>query len=142
MNNLLTLSTSPRNGKAGIFDRQESMVVKTHNKGREVLGLEVGDSNARRYFPKDASVIELELDHLRIQCGLKPEFWAGQPEIRDPRLCAWLQLKNFHGKAGDSPVPLAMIPAGPNAFRLQPISARAQRQRNAHPNVRPPLNAA
>lgn len=116
------------------------MVVKTYNKGREVLGLEVGASNARRYFSKNASVIELELDHLRIQCGLTPEFWDGQPEIRDPRLCAWLKLKNFNGKAGDSPVPLAMIPAGPNAFRLQPISMRVQRPR--HQTDRPPLNAA
>jgi len=113
------------------------MVVKTQNKGREVLGLQVGASNARRYFPKSTSVIELQLDHLRIQCGLRPEFWDGQPEIRDPRLCAWLELKNFHGKAGESPAPLAMIPAGPNSFRLQPISQRA---RQAHP--RPPLNAA
>ena len=113
------------------------MVVKTQNKGREVLGLQVGASNARRYFPKSTSVIELQLDHLRIQCGLRPEFWDGQPEIRDPRLCAWLELKNFHGKAGESPAPLAMIPAGPNSFRLQPISQRA---RHAHP--RPPLNAA
>lgn len=118
------------------------MVVKTHNKGREVLGLEVGASNARRYFPKEASVIELELDHLRIQCGLTPEFWDGQPEIRDPRLCAWLKLKNFNGKVGDSPVPLAMIPAGPNSFRLQPIALRGHHPRTPHQPGRPPLNAA
>ena len=116
------------------------MVVRTHSKGREVLGLQVGASNARRYFPKSTSVIELQLDHLRIQCGLRPEFWDGEPEIRDPRLSAWLELKNFHGKVGDSPVPLAMIPSGPNAFRLQPLSLRAQRARQAP--SRSPLNAA
>lgn len=118
------------------------MMVKTQSKGRELVGLQVGASNARRYFSRDTSVIELQLDHLQIQCGLKPEFWDGHPEIRDPRLCAWLELKNFHGKAGDSPVPLAMIPSGPNSFRLQPIPGR-----NPHHKVRPappqaPLNAA
>ena len=43
-----------------------------------------------------AAVIELELDHLRIQCWLDPAFWLDQPEISDPRLGAWLQSKNFH----------------------------------------------
>lgn len=118
------------------------MVVKTHNKGREVLGLQVGASNARRYFSPDTSVIELELDHLRIRCGLKPEFWNGQPEIRDPRLCAWLELKNFHGKAGESPAPLAMIPAGPNAFRLQALSMRTEKALTEHEPAHPPLNSA
>lgn len=117
------------------------MVVKTQSKGREVLGLQVGASNARRYFSKDASVIELQLDHLRIQCGLKPDFWDGQPEIRDPRLCAWLELKNFHGKVGDSPIPLAMIPSGENSFRLQPLGMRGHSRTKHHP-LTPPLNAA
>ena len=117
------------------------MVVKTQSKGRELLGLQVGASNARRYFPKDASVIELQLDHLRIQCGLKPDFWDGQPEIRDPRLCAWLELKNFHGKVGDSPVPLAMIPEGKNSFRLQPLGMHSHPRAKHHP-LTPPLNAA
>lgn len=97
------------------------MVVKTQSRGRAFLGVQVGAHNARRYFPRDAAVIELHLDHLRIACGLGPEFWQDQPEIHDPRLCAWLEAKNFHGQPGQTPVPLAMIPTGRNAFRLQPI---------------------
>lgn len=117
------------------------MVVKTQSKGREVLGLQVGASNARRYFPRDASVIELQLDHLQIQCGLEPDFWNGQPEIRDRRLCAWLEQKNFHGKVGESPLPLAMIPSGKNSFRLQPLSLRGHaRMKPAQSHM--PLNAA
>lgn len=126
-------------------DRQTSMVVKTQNKGREVVGLQVGASNARRYFPKDASVIELQLDHLQISCGLKPEFWDGEAEIRDPRLCAWLELKNFHGKVGETPAPLAMIPSGKNSFRLQPLALRAHARSKPAPqptHPHPPLNAA
>ena len=69
--------------------RQVCMVVKTQSKGRGITGLHVGANNVRRYFPKDISVIELQLDHLQIQCGLPPDFWHGQPEIYDPRLGAW-----------------------------------------------------
>lgn len=98
------------------------MVVRTQCKGLGVIGLHVGIDNVRRYFPKNICAIELQLDHLRIQCGLEPGFWQDQPEINDPRLCAWLEAKRLNGKPGRPPVPLAMIPAGKNAFRLQPIS--------------------
>ncbi len=59
------------------------MVVRTQCKGRGITGLHVGVNNVRRYFPKDISVIELQLDHLQIQCGLRPEFWNGEPDIVD-----------------------------------------------------------
>ena len=101
------------------------MVVKAQSKGRGLSGLHVGMDNVRRYFPKNVSTIELQLDHLRIQCGLAPDFWQGQPEIFDPRLCAWLETKHMHGNSTRNPVPLAMIPSGDNSFRLQPVSASA-----------------
>ncbi|UWZ83788.1 hypothetical protein [Occallatibacter riparius] len=99
------------------------MVVKAQSKGQGLSGIHVGSDNVRRYFPKTVSTIELQLDHLRIQCGLAPDFWQGQPEIYDPRLCAWLETKHMHASRNRTPVPLAMIPAGENAFRLQPVSA-------------------
>lgn len=97
------------------------MVVRTQSKGRGVTGLHVGADNARRYFPKNIQSIELQLDHLKIQCGLRPDFWQDQPEIFDPRLCAWLESRHLHAKPDRSPVPLAMIPEGNNSFRLQPV---------------------
>jgi len=109
------------------------MVVKTQCKGREFTGVEVGADNVQRYFPKDTEAIELHLDHLLIQCGLAPAFWQGQTEIRDPRLCAWLESKNFHGRPGEAPIPLALIPSGKNSFRLRPISA------NVRPKYKPAL---
>ncbi len=95
------------------------MVVKTQCKGRGATGLNVGADNVRRYFPREIAAIELQLDHVQIQCGLRPDFWQGQPEIYDPRLCAWLESKNFQTWPGRIPVPLAMIPAGKNCYRLQ-----------------------
>src|SRR5579871_2881475 len=100
------------------------MIVKTKLKGTEVAGLHVGSRNVRRYFPKGVRVIELQLDHLQIQCGLSPEFWQGEPEIHDPRLCIWLnsKVKNQAGRSKD--LRLAMTPAGNNAFRLRPSSMK------------------
>ena len=106
------------------------MVVKTQCRGREVTGLIVGAYNARRYFPKNISAIELQLDHLRIECGLTPEFWRGRPEIRDPRLCAWLASKEFNGKSCRTPIPLDMVPSGENSFKIGPLALRPARARH------------
>jgi len=94
------------------------MVVKTQIRGSEVTGLHVGARNVRRYFPKSIRTIELQLDHLQIQCGLSPEFWNGEPEIHDPRLCEWLDFKVVHSLGERKEVKLAMTPAGKNIFRL------------------------
>jgi hypothetical protein len=97
------------------------MVVKTQSKGLEITGLHVGAYNVRRYFPKNMAVVELLLDHLQIHCGLNPGFWQDQPEIHDPRLCAWLESKRLHVRPDRNPIPLAMIPEGKNSFRLQAV---------------------
>jgi hypothetical protein len=86
--------------------------------------LYVGAQNVRRYFPKRDSTIELRLDHLRIECDLKPDFWDGRPEIHDPRLCLWLESKHFQRKECRSPMPLVMMPAGEHSFTLGPMLHR------------------
>lgn len=95
------------------------MVVKTQSKGRGVTGLNVGSSNVQRYFPRGVSSVELQLDHVQIQCDLPPTFWQDQPEIFDPRLCAWLESKHLNPTAGREPAPLDLIPEGKNSFRLR-----------------------
>jgi len=104
------------------------MVVKAQSKGRGVSGLYIGPANVRRNFPKHIAVIELQLDDLRIRCGLTPEFWLGKPEICDSRLCAWLETKHMNRNRDRTPVRLAMIPEGGHAFRLElePVRARAR----------------
>jgi hypothetical protein len=97
------------------------MVVTTQDNGREVLGLRIGTSNVRRYFPKRMDVVELLLGDLRIQCDLPPNFWNGRPEIRDPRLGAWLKYK-VSRESSRKPVALAMEHTGANAFSLHSVS--------------------
>ena len=106
------------------------MVVKAQYEGRRVMGLYVGVNNVRRYFSKKISAVEFQLDHLRIECGLTPRFWDGQPEIHDPRLCEWLASKNLHDLPCRTAVPLAMIPSGKNSFKLTSLS------RTSHARVR------
>jgi hypothetical protein len=99
------------------------MVVKTQSKGRGITGLNVGITNVERYFPRGVNTVELQLDHLQIQCDLAPDFWQGQPEIYDPRLCAWLESKHLNANPGRAPASLALIPEGKNSFRLRPVAA-------------------
>ncbi|MFZ0302795.1 MAG: hypothetical protein WAL75_08920 [Terracidiphilus sp.] len=107
------------------------MLVRTQCKGRACTGVSVGDNVVRRYFPKRTESIDLELDHLLIRCGLSPGFWNGHSEISDPRLCAWLESKNFNWRPGEEPVALAMIPSGNNVFRLKTFPSRKTKRANA-----------
>lgn len=109
------------------------MVVSSQCIGRRVTGLYVGADNVRRYFPKGVSEIELQLDHLRIECALAPGFWKDQPEIRDPRLCVWLESKQLKEQS-QSAVSLSMIPLGENSFALVPATLSSPvRARRASP---------
>jgi len=101
------------------------MVVTSQSTGHRITGLYVGATNVRRYFPKRVTKIELQLDHLRIECGLPPNFWADRPEIDDPRLCLWLESKQRNGKGHAS---LVMIPSGNNSFILGPAGKEAASQ--------------
>lgn len=103
------------------------MVVTSQCSGRRVTGILIGESNAQRYFPRETKEIELQLDHLRIECGLPPHFWNGKPEISDPRLCLWLESKDRNGHGRRAPTPLALIPSGTNSFIVAPAPRDAIR---------------
>lgn len=102
-------------------------MVKALRIGSELAGVRVGKRNARRFFPRDITEIELQLDHLRIECGLAPDFWSNQPEIHDPRLSLWLAAKDPRATACRTPVRYRMTPSGKNSFRIEP-AVRSTRQ--------------
>ncbi len=109
-------------GETPMVNRRVSiMVVMSQCNGNRVMGLYVGTNNVRRYFPKQISAIELQLDHLRIECGLTSRFWEGQPEIHDPRLCLWLESKHSQRRGRRESMPLAMTPSGESSFVLGPV---------------------
>jgi len=102
------------------------MLVSSQCNGNRVTGLYIGADNVRRYFPKRVVRIELQLDHLRIECGLSPLFWNGQPEIQDPRLCLWLESKQSRRTERRTPMPLAMTASGDHSFTLGPVTRDEQ----------------
>ncbi|HKF48497.1 MAG TPA: hypothetical protein VKB38_14130 [Terracidiphilus sp.] len=97
------------------------MIVRTQCKGHAVTALRVGRQNAHRYFAPSAASIELQIDDLRIECFLPPEFWRGHPEIRDERLCSWLEFKQHQDQSAHAPITLALTPSGENSYRLAKI---------------------
>ena len=108
-----------------VSHRRWTIVVRTLSHGRGATGLYIGARNARRYFKRHTHGIDLQLGHIHIHCALSPEFWHGQPEIIDSRLSSWLESKVFHERSCRTPIPMLMIPAEKNCFRLQPIKLPA-----------------
>lgn len=107
------------------------MVVTSQCSGHRVIGILVGEINVKRYFPRHVKEIELQLDHLRIECDLGPNFWNGKPEISDPRLGLWLESKDRNGDRRRAPTPLALIPSGRNSFIVGPAQLESA-QHGAH----------
>jgi hypothetical protein len=107
------------------------MVVTSQCSGHRVIGILVGEDNVQRFFPRHVKEIELQLDHLRIECGLGPNFWKDKPEISDPRLGLWLESKDRNGNGRRAPVPLALIPSGRNSFIVAPAQLE-KAQQEAH----------
>jgi hypothetical protein len=101
------------------------MVVESQCKGRKVTGLRVGVQNARQFIQERTAYIELRLGHLEILCPLAPDFWHGDGEIHDPRLCAWLEAKQMNEVPARPAMPWAMIPDGINSFRLEPAVGKS-----------------
>lgn len=99
------------------------MMVYTLSRNHGITGLLVGSDNVRRYFPREITAVVLHLGHLHIQCELAPDFWHDCPEIYDARLSAWLESIHLHRRGDRASIPLAMIPAGVNAYCLQALSA-------------------
>jgi len=92
------------------------MIVRMQSKGRLITGIRMRISDARRHFPSHMKAVDLELDHLRIRCDLHASFWLDQPQISDPRLCAWLEEKVFWSKLPSTD--LRMVRIG-DSYRLQ-----------------------
>ena len=112
------------------------MVVESQCKGRRVTGLRVGMQNARQFIQEATAYIELRLGHLQILCPLAPDFWQGDGEIHDPRLCAWLEAKQLSQLTAGPAMPWAMIPVGTNSFRIEPAEGKPKPVRSVPPASR------
>ena len=93
------------------------MLVTIRNSGHSIAGIRIGSSDACHFFPSALKSIDIELDHLRIQCDLHTDVWHGR-EISDPRLAAWLEEKFYWRKQPTAPLRLEMVKTG-GSYRLQ-----------------------
>jgi hypothetical protein len=100
------------------------MIVTMQDRGSGVFSLRVGVRNARRSFQRSAPAVDLDLESVQIRCELRQECWQGHPEIRDPRLCAWLTAKKAKWKVDGDTLVLLMLPAGPMCFACSRGSQR------------------
>lgn len=99
------------------------MLVQVQQNGRSITGLNIGANNVRRFFPRRCSSVDLQLDHLQIQCELRPDFWKNEPQISDPRLSAWLEAKNLRDPKTRTPIFIALVRSDKRSFRLQLVGA-------------------
>jgi hypothetical protein len=99
------------------------MIFEADCKGNVVTGLRLGRESEGALFGTRPGVIELELDHLRIACGLPAGFWNGEGLIRDRRLCNWLELKRQR-EGGAGALAVMLTPASDNAFHVKPVFER------------------
>jgi len=77
--------------------------------------------------------VELRLGDLQIQCTLPQSFWAGEPEIHDPRLGEWLKFKIPQDRRNPDPIELRMIQSGVNTFTLLSPPSRERRSARLAP---------
>lgn len=94
------------------------MIVTMQSKGQSITGIRIGMSDARRFFPGGLNSVDLELDHLRIRCGIRSNSRLHHAEISDPRLSAWLEEKFYWRKLPSTPVSVELVKSG-NSYRLQ-----------------------
>jgi len=96
------------------------MIVTMQSEGHSITGIRIGTSDARRLFPRGLNSVDLELDHLRIRCGVRSDSRLHHAEISDPRLSAWLEEKLHWRKLPGAPVSVELVKSG-DSYRLQLI---------------------
>jgi hypothetical protein len=95
------------------------MLVSMQSDGHSITGIRMGMSDARRFFPQGLRSVDLELDHLRIQCDVRATESLDRAEISDPRLTAWLNEKLYWQKLPRTPVSAELVKSGKCAYRLK-----------------------
>ena len=135
---ILTEDSLPQSGSLPpLFPRLTSLTLKSRRNGSEntkqrpdVTGLHVGASNVRRYFPRNARLSSCIWIISRYSVGSGLTFRRTSPRFSTRDLCM-VGVQDYHTRADHAPIPLAMIPAGKNSFRIRPVSFNEETQHPA-----------
>lgn len=89
--------------------------------GSNTYGIRVGAANRDRYFERDWTEIEVEMDGTFHSFCLTKGFWNKCPEFRDrghPVIKQWLRQHKTTDWPRGNPPRMSLFPIGSNQFRL------------------------
>lgn len=81
-------------------------------------GVRVGSRNAERYFAREWTFVDVELDGKYYRVSLSDSFWRKCPELRAAAFGDWLQRHGLRSWEKGKPPRLELIPVEGNRFRL------------------------
>lgn len=92
------------------------MIVSAWKGG--TYGIRVGRANAYRYFNKEWSDIEVEIDGMYFSFALSSTFWSTCPEFRGKAITDWLHKNEMASWPKGQPHQFNLTPLNDNKFRL------------------------
>ena len=99
------------------------MQVSAWRNGKNTYGISVGLPSRDRYFSREWTKIEIELDGRFYTFKLMPSFWRKCAEFRDsgePIIGAWLNRHRSLDWSRGKPPKMELLPLGNGRFRLLP----------------------
>lgn len=82
------------------------------------LGIRVGAANAKEYFDKSWTAIEVEIDGTLRSFALTEKFWTTCPEFRGAAITAWMRENGLAPWPRGQPPEVVLTPLGRNRFTL------------------------
>jgi hypothetical protein len=81
-------------------------------------GIHVGKENAQKWFSKEWTSIEVDVDNRFYSFSLSPTFWTTCPEFRGGPIPHWLEMQGLLSWPKRNPPQFELIPLEENKFRL------------------------
>jgi len=92
------------------------MIVSAWQGG--TYGIRVGRENAQKWFSKEWTSIDVEIDGRMYTFALSPTFWTTCPEFRGGPIPHWLEKHGQLSWPKRNPPQFELISLGNNKFRL------------------------
>ena len=88
------------------------------SRGGGTFGLRVGKQNAKEFFDKTWHFVDVDFEGKRVTINITESFWASCPELRDPFVRVYLEMKGMAHWPKRRPPKMELTPCGGNRFRV------------------------